>query len=168
MTTASSIASPATALSASEREIIELFVQLAAVIGYSRSVGELYGMLFLSQDSLTADDLIERLGVSKGSASQGLKVLRTLGAIKTVYMPGDRRAHFQAELNVRKIISGFMRQQVAPNLAEAHERLERIDELLKSDEDPNRDWLTLRLRDLHRWSKNSEKLAPLVAKLLVK
>ena len=168
MTTAPSIASPATALSASEREIIELFVQLAAVIGYSRSVGELYGMLFLSPDSMTADDLIERLGVSKGSASQGLKVLRTLGAIKTVYIPGDRRGHYQAELNVRKIISGFMRQQVAPNLVEAHERLERIDELLKSDGDPNRDWLALRLRDLHRWSKNSEKLAPLVAKLLVK
>ena len=168
MTTASSIASLATGLSASEREIIELFVQLAAVIGYPRSVGELYGMLFLSPDPLTADDLIERLGMSNGSASQGLKVLRNLGAIKTAYIPGDRRRHFEAELNVRKIISGFMRQQVAPNLAEAHERLERIDELLKSDGDPNRDWLALRLTDLHRWSKNSEKLAPLVAKLLVK
>ena len=167
MTAPSSSASPATGLSASEREIIELFVQLAAVIGYPRSIGELYGMLFLSPDPLTADDLIERLGMSNGSASQGLKVLRNLGAIKTAYMPGDRRQHYQAELNVRKIISGFMRQQVAPNLAEAHERLERIDELLKSDGDPNRDWLTLRLKDLHRWSKNSEKLAPLVAKLLL-
>jgi DNA-binding transcriptional regulator GbsR (MarR family) len=168
MTIASSSLPETNRFSLIEKEILELFVQLAAVISYPRSIGELYGILFISPDPMCTDDLIERLGMSKGSASQGLKVLRTLGAIKTVYMPGDRRGHYQAELNVRKIISGFMRQQVAPNLAEAHERLERIDELLKSDGDPNRDWILLRLRDLHRWSKNSEKLAPLVAKLLVK
>jgi len=168
MTIASSSLPETNRFSLIEKEILELFVQLAAVISYPRSIGELYGILFISPDPMCTDDLIERLGMSKGSASQGLKVLRTLGAIKTVYIPGDRRGHYQAELNVRKIISGFMRQQVAPNLAEAHERLERIDELLKSDEDPNRDWILLRLRDLHRWSKNSEKLAPLVAKLLVK
>ena len=168
MTIASSSLPETNRFSLIEKEILELFVQLAAVISYPRSIGELYGILFISPDPMCTDDLIERLGMSKGSASQGLKVLRTLGAIKTVYMPGDRRGHYQAELNVRKIISGFMRQQVAPNLAEAHERLERIDELLKSDEDPNRDWILLRLRDLHRWSKNSEKLAPLVTKLLVK
>ena len=168
MTIASSSLPETNRFSLIEKEILELFVQLAAVISYPRSIGELYGILFISPDPMCTDDLIERLGMSKGSASQGLKVLRTLGAIKTVYIPGDRRGHYQAELNVRKIISGFMRQQVAPNLAEAHERLERIDELLKSDGDPNRDWLALRLRDLHRWSKNSEKLAPLVAKLLVK
>jgi DNA-binding transcriptional regulator GbsR (MarR family) len=168
MTIASSSLPETNRFSLIEKEILELFVQLAAVISYPRSIGELYGILFISPDPMCTDDLIERLGMSKGSASQGLKVLRTLGAIKTVYIPGDRRGHYQAELNVRKIISGFMRQQVAPNLAEAHERLERIDELLKSDEDPNRDWILLRLCDLHRWSKNSEKLAPLVAKLLVK
>ncbi len=168
MTIASSSLPETNRFSLIEKEILELFVQLAAVISYPRSIGELYGILFISPDPMCTDDLIERLGMSKGSASQGLKVLRTLGAIKTVYIPGDRRGHYQAELNVRKIISGFMRQQVAPNLAEAHERLERIDELLKSDEDPNRDWILLRLRDLHRWSKNSEKLAPLVTKLLVK
>jgi len=168
MTIASSSLPETNRFSLIEKEILELFVQLAAVISYPRSIGELYGILFISPDPMCTDDLIERLGMSKGSASQGLKVLRTLGAIKTVYIPGDRRGHYQAELNVRKIISGFMRQQVAPNLAEAHERLERIDELLQSDEDPNRDWILLRLRDLHRWSKNSEKLAPLVAKLLVK
>ena len=168
MTIASSSLPETNRFSLIEKEILELFVQLAAVISYPRSIGELYGILFISPDPMCTDDLIERLGMSKGSASQGLKVLRTLGAIKTVYIPGDRRGHYQAELNVRKIISGFMRQQVAPNLAEAHERLERIDELLKSDEDPNRDWILLRLHDLHRWSKNSEKLAPLVTKLLVK
>ena len=156
---------PSSSLSPAEKEIIELFVQLAGVIGYPRSIGELYGMLFISPEPMCTEDLIDGLGISKGSASQGLKLLRTLGAIKTVYMPGDRRGHYQAELNVRRILSGFMRQQVAPNLADATERLGRIDDLLKSDNDPNHDWLLSRLGDLHRWSKHSEQLAPLVAKL---
>ena len=166
MTTVASNVESAAGLSAVEKEIIELFVQLAAVIGYPRSIGELYGMLFLSSEPMCTDDLLQRLGLSNGSASQGLKLLRNLGAIKTVYVPGDRRRHYQAEMNLRKILSGFMRQQVAPNLADANERLSRIDELLKSDGEANREWLLLRLGDLHRWSRNSEKMAPLVAKLL--
>ncbi len=42
------------------------------------------------------DDLIERLNLSKGSASQGLKYLQDLGAVRAVYAGGDRRTHYEA------------------------------------------------------------------------
>ena len=91
--------------------------------------------------------------------------MRTLGAVKTVHVPGDRRRHYQAELNMRKIISGFMRQQVAPNLADTNERLVQIETLLQDGNGSNREWLRLRLADMQRWSKHSEQLSPLISKL---
>ena len=46
---------------------------------------------------------MERLGISKGSASQGLKFLRTAGAIHMVYVSGDRRMHFEAVAQLRDL-----------------------------------------------------------------
>ncbi|HWW00903.1 MAG TPA: hypothetical protein VNZ64_14500 [Candidatus Acidoferrum sp.] len=74
-------------LSALETEVIDLFVQISRLLGQARSLGETYGLLFISAAPLTMDDLIARLGLSKGSASQGLKFLRTNGAISAVYVP---------------------------------------------------------------------------------
>src|SRR5881392_2903241 len=74
-----------------ETEIIDFFVQLSRLLGQPRSLAEIYGLLFISARPLSMDDLIERLQLSKGSASQGLKFLHSLGAIHMVYVPGDRR-----------------------------------------------------------------------------
>ena len=78
-------------LSELEREVIELFVRMADVLNLPRSVGEIYGLLFVSSAPLCLDDCRIRLNISKGSTSQGLKILRSFGAIRTVYIPGDRK-----------------------------------------------------------------------------
>ena len=86
-------------LSEVERSIIELFVDGVRVIGLPKSVGEIYGLLFASRDPLSLDDLVMRLGISKGSASQGLRMLRGLGAVtETEGQPGGRRTYFRAEV----------------------------------------------------------------------
>ena len=72
-----------------EVEVIQLFVQFSRALGQPRSLAEIYGLLFISPHPLTMDTLIERLNLSKGSASQGLKYLHDLGAVRTVYMAGD-------------------------------------------------------------------------------
>src|SRR5262245_56308249 len=79
-----------------EAEVIALFVQMSRALGQPRSLGEIYGLLFISARPLAMDDLIERLGLSKGSASMGLRFLRNAGAIKMVYVPADRRVHYEA------------------------------------------------------------------------
>ena len=86
--------SPIEPLTALETEIIDLFVQVSRVLGQPRSLAEIYGLLFISAQPLAMDDLIGRLNLSKGSASQGLKFLRNIGAVKMVYIPGDRRVHY--------------------------------------------------------------------------
>ena len=52
------------------------------VFGVPKSVGQIYGLLYASPEPLSFSDIVERLEISKGSASQGLQLLRSLGAIK--------------------------------------------------------------------------------------
>src|ERR1700733_13185416 len=85
-----------------EMQSIDLFIGFVGLLGLPKSIGELYGLLFFSTQPLAMDDLMERLKMSKGAASQGLKLLRTFGAIKTVYVAGSRRDHYVAEIELSR------------------------------------------------------------------
>src|SRR2546421_11837008 len=110
------VAPPPAHLSPLETEIIDLFVQVSRLLGQPRSLAEIYGLLFISARPLAMDDLIERLQLSKGSASQGLKFLRNMGAIKMVYIPGERRVHYEAVAELRNLATRFLREQFVPHL----------------------------------------------------
>src|SRR6478752_4505902 len=93
----------AVGLSVLEVGVIDFFVSAVRVLGLPKSIGEIYGLLFVAPDALPLDTLCQRLNMSKGSTSQGLKVLRTFGAVKVVYQPGDRRDHFTAEVDLQRL-----------------------------------------------------------------
>lgn len=107
-------------------EVIDLFVQFSRALGQPRSVAEIYGLLFISHHPLAMDELIERLDLSKGSASQGLKYLQELGAVRTVYVAGERRTHYQAVAELRHLAGSFLRQQILTHFEDSEARLARI------------------------------------------
>jgi len=64
-------------LSELEVESIEMFIGFFKLIGLQKSIGEIYGLLFVSPRALAMNDIVRRLRTSLGAASQGLKVLRS-------------------------------------------------------------------------------------------
>ncbi len=154
------------ALNPLETEVIDLFVQLSRLLGQPRSLAELYGLLFISARPMTMDDLIARLQMSKGSASQGLKFLNTLGAIKTIYVPGDRRTHYEAVAELRKLTTRFLSDQIVPHLESGQVRLGRISGLAKQLPPEERLRVNNRIGTLQKWEKKGRRFLPLVVKML--
>ncbi len=155
-----------TALDEVEREVIELFVRMADVLSLPRSVGEIYGLLFISTHPLCLDDCRIRLNISKGSTSQGLKILRSFGAIRTVYIPGDRKDYYVAETSLRKITSGFAAEEIQPHVHSGKERIERIYELLDAHPGDNKEALHEKIDLLERWQSRASKALPLLLRLI--
>ena len=87
---------------------------------------------FCRDEPLAMDEVIKLLNISKGSASQGLRALRQLGAISSVFTPCNRKERFVAEIRLRKLVNGFLREQADPHLEKGLARLKQIEELLKS------------------------------------
>jgi DNA-binding transcriptional regulator GbsR (MarR family) len=155
-------------LGAVEREVVELFVRMADVLNLPRSVGEIYGVLFISSKPLCLDECRLRLGISKGSTSQGLRILRSFGAICVVYIPGDRKDYFVAETSLRKIASGFAAEQVHPHVVSGKERVQKIRELLKVNEVDDPADMEEKIEMLENWQKRASLVLPLVLKLIGK
>lgn len=152
-------------LSEMEVEVIGIFVNVVKLLGMPKSVGEIYGLLFISPDPLPLDALVERLNISKGSASQGLKVLRAFGAVKLVYVGGDRRDHYAAETELKKLAAGFVGEEIQPRLESGGQRLERLMAMAGSNGGPG-NFYTTRLAKLAQWHTRSQEIMPLLSTML--
>ncbi len=146
---------------------MEFFVRAAQLLGQPRSIGEIYGLLYLSPEPLSMEAIVNRLKISTGSASQGLKQLRAFRAVRTTYVPGERRDYYVAEDEVRKVFTGFVQEEIDPHLESGRERLDRIEALLAEIEDPaERKQTAARIKKLSRLHGLSRKLLPMMLRLL--
>ena len=156
----------ASALTPVEVEVIGLFVNAVKLLGMPKSVGEIYGLLYIAPSPLPLDALVDRLNISKGSASQGLKVLRAFGAVKQVYVAGDRRDHYAVETELKKLAAGFIREEIKPRLDSGAERLERLKTLSATVNSDRGEFYRGRVSKLAQWHTRSQELMPLIATML--
>lgn len=151
-----------------QREVVEVFVRLADMLSLPRSYGEIYGCLYISPDPLSMEDLITILSISKGSASQGLKALRNIGAIKTVYQVGERRDYYEAECELRKLVGGFLRDQVNPHLESGKERLGTMRTIVEGMDGADVEFLSDRIEQLSKWRQRADTILPLAIRMIEK
>jgi DNA-binding transcriptional regulator GbsR (MarR family) len=151
-----------------ETEIIDFIVQVSRVIGQLRSLAEIYGSLFISGRLLAMDDLIERLRFSEGSASQGFKFSCSIGAARTVYVPRERRTHYEAVAQLRDLTTRFLRGELVPHLDNGLARLERIADIVKRLPLAERSRINSRVKMLLSWQWQSTRFLPLLIRILGK
>jgi DNA-binding transcriptional regulator GbsR (MarR family) len=88
--------------------IIEGMGQLASYFGFTKVMGQLFGVLMLSPDPLSLDDLMERLGISKASVSTNMRTLEHMGIVREVWVKDDRRKYYRAEGDFWRILTNIL------------------------------------------------------------
>jgi len=152
--------------SAIESALIEMFSDLARLLGNPPSCGAIYGLLFASEQPLSMDEIILRLNISKGSTSQGLRQLTEVGAINRIKNNGERPARYLAELELRRLIAGFLRERLIPRIESSAARLDDLKEMARRLPESRRDTTSLRLAKLSAWHQRAMSTVPLALHLL--
>jgi DNA-binding transcriptional regulator GbsR (MarR family) len=155
-------------LSELELEAIDMFINFLRLIGLQKSVGEIYGLLFVSSRPLCMEEIMNRLHLSSGAASQGLKLLRAVGAVKTVYSPRDRRDHFAADLELSKFATVFIKDELYPRVERARKWIQHMESLLARLPADELEATKRRLDRLKHWLEKGEKMLPWALRFLVK
>jgi DNA-binding transcriptional regulator GbsR (MarR family) len=92
-----------------------------------------------------------------------LRALRQLGAVSTVFEPGDRKERFVAEIRLRKLVGGFLREQADPHLDKGVSRLKQIETLLGNLDDSDSLQRGVRRHEiLLGWHRQMSRLLPWV------
>ncbi|MEL7132294.1 MAG: MarR family transcriptional regulator [Pseudomonadota bacterium] len=68
--------------------------------GVNRSVAQIHALLFLSSRPLNAEQIADALGIARSNVSNSLKELVSWRLIRRIPVPGDRREHYEAEVDV--------------------------------------------------------------------
>ena len=152
-----------------ERQVVGFFVDGVKVLGLPRSIGEIYGLLFVSREPLSLDDLVRRLGISKGSASQGLRTLRSLGAVREAAGNGngERRTYYEPAVELKRLVGGFIREQIRPHLESGRTKVQRLATTAAEVGDPeHRRFVSERIERLDQWMRSGGRVLPILQKLL--
>jgi len=129
-------------------------------------MGEIYGLLYLSSEPLTMDQIVQRLGLSTGSVSQGLKQLRSFRAVRTTYVPGQRRDHYIVEQDLRHAVAGFMQEEIKPHLDSGRDRINRMKAALEAITGEDKELLVRNIQKLEKLHTLSVSLLPIMLRFL--
>ncbi|MFV0337603.1 MAG: GbsR/MarR family transcriptional regulator [Chthoniobacterales bacterium] len=153
-------------LSGFDARVLELFSGVSRLLGMPPSLGAIYGLLFVSTEPLPMDRLIDRLKISKGGASMGLRQLREVGAVKVVKIEGDRRDHYLAELELRRLVRSLLKERVLPHLERGAEELSELQKLISDLPRARREHVNSRLGKLKSWHRKADDVLPIAMQLL--
>ena len=123
------------------------FGEMGSRWGINRTVGQIYALLFVSARALNADEIVERLGLSRSNVSMGLKELQAWNLVRLQHVPGDRRDYFSTPDDiwqiVRTLVEERKKREVDPTLTMLREVL------MQEPRDEEERHAQSRLREMH-------------------
>lgn len=123
------------------------FGEMGSRWGINRTVGQMYALLVLSPDPLTADQIAESLGFSRSNVSMGLKELQSWELVKLQHIPGDRKEYYSAPAEIWDIAKTLMEQrrkrEIDPTLSTLR------DLLMTKPADAEEKYAQQRMREMH-------------------
>jgi len=149
-----------------QREMASVFAEIADLFGNPSSLGAIYGLLFASPEPLSMEEIVERLGISTGTASQGLRRLVDMQAILPKKEDGERVTRYVAKLELRPFVAMFLEQQLLPKIGHSAERIETLKQKLSSIPEDSREELGIRMERASKWHRRAKTFLPLVRKFL--
>jgi DNA-binding transcriptional regulator GbsR (MarR family) len=155
-------------LSEVQTAIIDVFSGAAVQLGLPKSIGQIYGLLYASPAPLAFREISDLLEISAGSASQGIRLLRDLGAIKPAPGGDSRREYFAPELSLRRLLGGVLKTRVQGPLDSGAVKIEAIRARLAraGDAEPDAEFLQQRLESIQTWHRKATLVLPLLRTFL--
>jgi len=96
-------------LADARRLFIERWARMAAHWGVPRSMAEVHALLFVEGRPFNTDELMARLGISRGNASMTVRTLVEWGIVTKTHCREDRRDYYCAEQDVMTLFATVIR-----------------------------------------------------------
>lgn len=144
--------------------IVNRFIEdagnLTQSLGFGRVPGQIFVYLYFSPDPRNLADMQENLGISKGSASTVVRQLEQWGAVKKVWVKGDRKDYYQASDWFGRFLKQAITDTVGKKMSALTLLLEEIEEQLAviEDGDPYGQFVRERISRLHGFQKRAREL----------
>lgn len=112
------------ALWPSEAAVSDVVGRLIEFWGFKRNMGRIWAVLYLSNEPLSAEDLRLSLRLSSGAVSMTLNELLRWGVVRKVWVQGERKDFFTAEVQLWRMISRVLSEREKTEIVTAMDAFE--------------------------------------------
>jgi DNA-binding transcriptional regulator GbsR (MarR family) len=137
-----------------EEEFVGLWRRMSSLWGISPTMAEIHGLLYITGAALSMDNIMSRLGISRGNVSMNLSKLAEWGLVRRVHKRGDRRDYYESLSDVWEmftlVAAQRKRREIDPILNTLRQCREHLspESLGASAEDPQASDRRRRVSDL--------------------
>jgi DNA-binding transcriptional regulator GbsR (MarR family) len=148
-----------------EDQFVELWNNMGSLWGISPTMARIHGLLYITGAALSMDDIMARLGISRGNVSMNLNKLLEWGLIRRVHKRGDRREYYESLSDVWEMFTLVASQRKRREIDPILNTLRRCREDLSAEslgglaEEPAAQQHARRVNDLFKFLSQMDSLA---------
>lgn len=109
-----------------KQEFINLWGVLGSQWGINRSMAQIHALLLLTPDTLSTEDIMEELQLSRGNANMNIRELINWNLVYKNFVPGERKEFFKAEHDIWTIATRIMNERKKRELVPAKKMVQDI------------------------------------------
>jgi DNA-binding transcriptional regulator GbsR (MarR family) len=114
------------------RRFIESAGHFTRSLGAGRVLGQIFAHIYFSKDPQSLDDLTRLLEISKGSASMAVRQLEQWGALRRMWIKGDRKDYYLATDEFGRIIRKALLDMIGRRMETSDGLLDDAQSLLQA------------------------------------
>src|SRR5262245_35339280 len=94
-----------------ESQFVDLWGTSSTLWGSNPTMARIHGLLYITGEALTMDDMMDRLGISRGNVSMNLTKLVEWGLVQRAHQRGDRRDRYASVSDVWELFTRVAAQR---------------------------------------------------------
>src|SRR5215213_1914157 len=98
-------------LKEAKKGFIQTWARLGGEWGINRTMAQVHALLLATDRSLSTDDVMEELQISRGNANTNLRELMNWNLVYREMVPGERKEYFRAEKDIWEVAKRIARER---------------------------------------------------------
>lgn len=89
--------------SEAKEKVVNIWGSLGTTWGISTTMAKVHALLLVTDDPISADEIMNELAISRGNANMSVRSLIDWNLVKKQFKKGERREYFVAEKDLHKV-----------------------------------------------------------------
>lgn len=117
-----------------KEKFIQSWGALGSSWGINRTMAQIHALLLISPESLSAEDIMDELKISRGNANMNLRALMDWNLVFKELKPGERKEFFVAEKDMWEVVKNIIIQRKKKELEPMLRVLDELSDVEAEDE----------------------------------
>ncbi|MEZ4771746.1 MAG: helix-turn-helix domain-containing protein [Bacteroidia bacterium] len=151
-------------LDEAKEKFIQAWGALGSNWGINRTMAQVHALLLISPESLSAEEIMETLNISRGNANMNLRALIDWGLVSKEHRSGERREYFFAEKDIWQVAQQVIIERRKRELKPVMKVLEEVKEVQGDKDDQNVKAFIESVENLHNIVGQADKFLEIAIK----